>query len=64
MKTKCFLDENQAVDSVDFETGNNAEYSVNVGLCQVHLDELEKTEYKFEEKYGAEILDSLYESWR
>lgn len=64
MVGKCALCRFAAVDSLDFETGNNAEHSVAVPLCAAHVAEAERTGYDFEEKYAAEILERLYESWR
>lgn len=58
---KCFLDDNEAVDSVEFDSGNNAEIRVSVDLCQAHSDELDKDEFEFESKYGKEILEKAYE---
>ena len=58
---KCFLDDNEAVDSVEFDSGNNAEIRVSVDLWQAHSDELDKDEFEFESKYGKEILEKAYE---
>ena len=60
-KMKCFLDDNEAVDSFDVESGNNAEIPVTLEVCQKHFDESEKMGYGFEQKYGKEILVLAYE---
>ena len=60
----CALCKQPDVDSLDFETGNNAEYSVSVRLCEGHMKEAEDAGYDFEEKYAEQILEELYESWR
>lgn len=52
---KCFLDNNEAVDSFDIETGNNAEVGVTLHCCQIHMDEADKLGYEFEQKYYMEI---------
>lgn len=59
---KCLLCENGAVDSICFESGNNAEIPVDVDLCQEHLEEQEKTDYAFEQKYAYEILQAAYQA--
>ena len=61
---KCFLCRQPSVDTMVFETGNNAEYKVEPNMCEVHFKEAEDTGYSFEEKYAEQILDCLYESWR
>ena len=60
----CFLCKQPAVDTMVFETGNNAEYKVEPNMCEVHFKEAENTGYDFEEKYAEQILEQLYESWR
>lgn len=60
----CALCKNPVEDSLEFETGNNAEYQVEMPLCEVHLKEAEETGYDFEEKYAEQILERLYENWR
>ncbi len=55
---KCSLCEQEAVDSVDFEAGNNAEIGVAVRLCDSHCQEHDSTGYAFQEKYGS-IIDRL-----
>jgi hypothetical protein len=64
MTAKCELCEQPGVDSLEFETGNNAEYAVSVLLCEAHLKEAEDIGYDFEEKYAEQILECLYEHWR
>lgn len=56
---KCSLCGETSIDSIDVETGNNAEYCINVELCQLHLDESDKLGYYFESKYGKELNDIL-----
>ena len=60
----CFLCKQPAVDTMVFETGNNAEYKVEPNMCEVHFKEAENTGDDFEEKYAEQILEQLYESWR
>ncbi len=48
----CFLCKQPAVDTMVFETGNNAEYKVEPNMCEVHFKEAENTGYDFEEKYA------------
>lgn len=52
------------VGSIEFETGNNAEYRVSVPLCVAHIHEAEDTGYDFEEKYAEQILECFYEQQR
>jgi hypothetical protein len=56
---KCELCQNKAVDELDFETGNNADYSVTLELCEDHLKECDATAGDFDEKYAAQILDAF-----
>lgn len=60
----CALCSALEADSLEFETGNNAEYAVDVPLCEDHLLEAEDTGYDFEVKYADQILECLYEDWR
>lgn len=60
----CDLCKGPQVDSLEFETGNNAEYSVSVNLCEAHFKEAEDTGYDFEKKYAEQILECLYEHQR
>jgi hypothetical protein len=60
----CHLCKQPAEDSLEFETGNNAEYGVVIDLCAAHLVEYGTDEYVFQDKYAEQILEALYESWR
>jgi hypothetical protein len=60
----CQLCKESDIDSLEFEAGNNAEYMVSIPLCEAHLKEEEETGYAFREKYGEQIEEALYESWR
>ncbi len=60
----CTFCKEPAVDSLEFETGNGAEYGVTVDLCEAHFKEAEDTGYDFEVKYAEPILECLYEGWR
>lgn len=60
----CDLCREPAVETLDFETGNGANYGVSVRLCEVHLQEADETGYDFESKYAEQILECLYERWR
>ena len=60
---KCSLCNKIAVDGMDIETGNNAEESISINLCEDHLDEQEKTGYKFEQKYSEEFLKMLQDKY-
>ena len=64
VNVKCELCEHEAADSLEFETGNNAEMAVTINLCQTHLDEQEKTGYDFECKYFNQIHEAAWESVR
>lgn len=64
INVECELCPREASDSVDFETGNNAEMAVTIPLCNVHLEELEKTGYAFEEKYYKQIEEAAWERLR
>mgnify|MGYP007031191476 CR=1 FL=1 len=63
MTPKCSFCESEAVDSMVVECGNNAEYSIEINLCESHLKEEEATGYKFEEKYGDRIEQMNNERW-
>ena len=60
----CQLCKQPSEDSLEFETGNNAEYGVVIYLCAAHLVEYGIDEYAFQDKYAEQILGALYESWR
>lgn len=60
----CELCKQPDIDSLEFEAGNNAEYMVSIPLCEAHLKEEEETGYDFRKKYGEQIEEALYESWR
>lgn len=55
MKGHCSLCKEPAIESIEFECGNNAENSVAMYLCQNHLDEYDKDEYAFQSKYADKI---------
>lgn len=59
----CAFCQSEAVTSVEFECGNNAEYCIYVNLCEAHNEEQEKTGYEFQEKYGSEIEQLHSERW-
>lgn len=52
----CDLCQSPAEDSMEFESGNNAEIAVQVTLCKDHLDEQEQAGPVFETKYADQIL--------
>lgn len=52
---KCAICKNIAPDSIEIECGNNAENSVALWLCEPHLDEFEKDEWAFRDKYDDKI---------
>ncbi len=54
---KCSLCQKEAIDSFITETGNNAEISVVVNLCQSHFDEWDNAELVFEGRYAEELLE-------
>jgi hypothetical protein len=58
----CSLCKNPTVETLDFEAGNNAEFASFVRVCEVHLDEYDKDEWAFRDKYAAKIDDLAYES--
>lgn len=55
MKGHCGLCKHEAVESIEFECGNNAENSVAMYLCENHLAEYDKDEYAFQDKYANQI---------
>ena len=57
---QCQLCRKEATDAISFDAGNNAEYPISVNLCDAHLDEEEKTGYKFQQKYGEKIDELAY----
>ncbi len=57
---KCSLCKEEAIDSMDFESGNNAEIPVTINLCEKHLQEADKLGYRFEQKYANEILEMAF----
>jgi hypothetical protein len=59
----CSLCEKIAVDSFEVECGNNAEYSIQLNVCEEHLKESENMGYGFDEKYGLEFEKILAEKW-
>jgi hypothetical protein len=61
---KCLFCKEQAIDEMEFETGNGANYTVQIPMCEVHLKELEDTGYDFEEKYAEQIYDEYCEDLR
>jgi len=60
----CSICKEPSVDSLEFETGNNAKHQTTVNLCEAHMKEAEETGYDFEQKYAEQILECLYEDWR
>lgn len=61
---KCRFCKTEAVDEMEFETGNGANYQVSIPMCEIHLKELEETGYDFEEKYAEQIYDEYWEDLR
>lgn len=61
---KCRFCKTEAVDEMEFETGNGANYQVFIPMCEVHLKELEDTGYDFEEKYAEQIYGEYCEDLR
>jgi hypothetical protein len=55
IKMRCSLCSRESIDSFEIECGNNAEYAIEIYLCQKHLLESETLGYAFEEKYGKEF---------
>lgn len=60
----CALCRDVSVGDFEFETGNGANYAVDIPLCETHAFEAEDTGYAFEVKYADQILEQLYEHWR
>lgn len=60
---RCSLCGSYAIDSINVECGNNAEYLISLRLCEDHFKEQEDLGYKFDEKYGAKIERILSERW-
>jgi len=54
----CSFCKGEAIDSTDFEVGNNAEIGITVRLCANHLKEVEDDDYAFQDKY-ADRLEEL-----
>jgi len=59
----CAICKQPEVESLDFEAGNNAEVPVSVRVCQSHLDEYDKDEYAFHDKYADRIEELAAEKW-
>lgn len=57
----CSLCKQPAVDSREFEGGNNAEFSMIMEMCETHFQEYEKDEFAFMDKYTSQIDDGCYE---
>lgn len=55
----CLLCDRPSAGELEFATGDDAEYTVEVPLCEVHLAEAEETGYAFEDKYAEKIYDLL-----
>ncbi len=64
MTMRCGLCKNEAPDSVEFECGPGANYSIDFPLCDDHFAEYDLDEYAFQDKYAEQILEGLYENWR
>lgn len=62
-RIKCSFCEGEAIDGMEVECGNNAEYSITIDLCESHSQEQERLGYKFEEKYGKRIEEMNNERW-
>lgn len=62
MKQKCCFCKSKAEDSIEFECGNGANSSVAIWLCTGHLDEYEKDEYAFHDKYADQIEGEFMEN--
>lgn len=58
---RCAICKQHAVDSIEFEGGNNAELSMIFNMCQAHFDEYEKDEWAFRDKYAEKIDNDCYE---
>lgn len=58
---RCSVCKKHSVDSMEFEGGNNAEFSMIFEMCQEHWDEYEKDEYAFRDKYAELIDNECYE---
>lgn len=57
----CSLCKQPEVDSVEFEGGNNAEFSMTMRLCESHFTEYEKDELAFRDKHSELIDNECYE---
>lgn len=57
----CLVCNQTSFDSIDFESGNNAEIPVTVNLCEEHFKEAEEYGHNFERKYAEEIIKAAYE---
>lgn len=57
----CSFCRNPEVDSFETEAGNNAEFPVEVKLCEEHFREYEMDEYALLSKHAAQIDDMAYE---
>lgn len=59
---KCILCKAPAVEGLEFEGGNNAEFSCTFWVCEKHLEEYDKDEYAFQDKYASHIDDECYDT--
>ena len=59
----CSFCKHPSVENMEFEAGNNAEVPVSFPVCQPHLDEFDKDEWAFRDKYGDKIEDMAAEHW-
>lgn len=60
-KLTCSLCKQPEVETLEFEGGNNAELSMQMHVCEIHLAEYDKDENKFQDKYAEKIDDGCYE---
>jgi len=58
---RCDICKEPAVETLEFEGGNNAELSMTMAVCEACLAEYEKDEYAFQDKYADKINDGCYE---
>jgi hypothetical protein len=59
----CRICKLPTVEHLEFEAGNNAEVPVSFPVCEKHLEEFDKDEWIFRDKYGDKIEDMAGQHW-
>ncbi len=59
---KCSFCDSASINSFEIQAGNGAEIWLPLELCQVHDEENQRDESKFERKY-SEMIDAMAAEW-